>query len=357
MRASAALVKAFGSLRPELQSLTVDFPREVSPTLERVIRRAYLEALKIWPAAYGRLYRTSGSGRREVYTRYLGRPGVRALERLVGETGAKVLVAPHFYGGGVLGRYKQKHPSAFCAVVLTDYVPHPIGVPDNLDLYVVADERAAEMVAKLGVPEKLIHATGIPIDTAFEEPVDASDVLAGLPGPDGHEDLPAVMVMGGGLGGGALEEVTISLLDASTALRLIILCGTNDRTRIRLERLARRWNYPICCLGFTDRVRELMYASSVLVTKPGGMTCTEALACGLPQVLYRPIPGNEEDNSAAIVRYGAGVIARDTSEVLGQTLRILVSSSLRKRMVEAAQRAHRPHSALSAAKLILQGLE
>ena len=60
----------------------------------------------------------------------------------------------------------------FSAVVLTDYVPHPIGVPLNLDLYVVADDVAAEDVAKLGVPEERIHPTGIPIDPIFEEPAD-----------------------------------------------------------------------------------------------------------------------------------------------------------------------------------------
>jgi hypothetical protein len=55
-------------------------------------------------------------------------------------------------------------------------------------------------------------------------------------------------------------------------------------------------------------VRDLMAVGSVLVTKPGGMSCTEALATRLPQVLYHPHPGQEEDNAAAMVRYGAGVM-------------------------------------------------
>ena len=99
-----------------------------------------------------------------------------------------------------------------------------------------------------------------------------------------------------------------------------------------------------------------MAAGTVLVTKPGGMSCTEALASGLPQVLYHPIPGQEEDNAAAIVRYGAGVMARAASEILGRTLRILTSANQRDQMVEAAKAAHRPHSARSAASLILEGL-
>jgi processive 1,2-diacylglycerol beta-glucosyltransferase len=244
----------------------------------------------------------------------------------------------------------------FSTVVLTDYVPHPIGVPLNLDLYIVADDAAAEVVAKLGVPEERIHPTGIPIDPIFEEPAD--------PGPAhkevlnlGDDDLPVVLVMGGGLGGGDLEEVVSSLLEASDAMHLVVLCGSNDSSRRQLVRLATRKGKDATFLAFTDRIRELMAGGSVLVTKPGGMSCTEALASGLPQVLFHPIPGQEEDNAAAIVRYGAGVMVREASQILGQTLKILTSANQRDQMVEAAKAAHKPQSARSAASLILAGLQ
>jgi processive 1,2-diacylglycerol beta-glucosyltransferase len=86
------------------------------------------------------------------------------------------------------------------------------------------------------------------------------------------------------------------------------------------------------------------------------MSCTEALASGLPQVLYHPIPGQEEDNAAAMARYGAGVVVEMAEEILGETLKILTSVDHRNRMVACARAAHRPHSARSAAELILGGL-
>jgi processive 1,2-diacylglycerol beta-glucosyltransferase len=87
------------------------------------------------------------------------------------------------------------------------------------------------------------------------------------------------------------------------------------------------------------------------------MSCTEALASGLPQVLFNPIPGQEEDNAAAMVRYGAGVMVESTDEILGETLKILTSKAHRSKMVEAARNAHRPHSAESAARLVLDGFQ
>jgi processive 1,2-diacylglycerol beta-glucosyltransferase len=355
MRASAAVVRGVGLLDSEKQCSIVDFPHEVSPAVERLLRDAYLQALKLWPTAYGKLYQSSGTGQRETYLNYLQTAGLRALERLVSSTGAQALVAPHFYGAGVLGVYKEQYPDKFAAVVLTDYVPHPIGVPLTLDLYVVADDAAAEDVAKLGVPEERIHPTGIPIDPVFEEPVDPVPARKEILNLD-DDDLPVVLVMGGGLGGGDLEDSVSLLLQASEAMHLVVLCGSNERTRARLERLADRGGHEATFLAFTDRVRELMAGGTVLATKPGGMSCTEALASKLPQVLYHPIPGQEEDNAAAMVRYGAGVMVRETSQILGQTLKILTSPDHRHKMVEAAKAAHRPHSARSAASLILAGL-
>jgi processive 1,2-diacylglycerol beta-glucosyltransferase len=355
MRASTAIVRGVALLDPERTCSVVDFPHEVSPDLERLLRDAYLEALKLWPTVYGRIYRRSGGRRPGSYGHYLERAGVRTLERLASETGARALIAPHFYGAGVLGAYKEIHPQAFTAVVLTDYVPHPVGVPSNLDLYVVADDAAAEVVAGLGVPEERIHPTGIPIDPVFEEPTDAAGARRDVLEID-VDDLPVVLVMGGGLGGGDLEEAVSLLLEASDAMHLVVLCGSNERSRQRLEGIAQARGRRATFLAFTDRVRDLMALGSVLVTKPGGMSCTEALATRLPQVLYHPIPGQEEDNAAAMVRYGAGVMVQRTADVPGQTLKILTSADHRRRMIESAEAAHRPHSARSAASLILAGL-
>lgn len=395
MRASAALTKGVELLAPELECLTVDFPREVSPAIEALLRQAYLESLKLMPDLYGKIYRMSkiraskqgtirqtsdvyerishfsepwaaryaGSYREgdhpDIHSHHLRRSGLRTLERLTEETKPKVLVAPHFYGAGVLGKYKERNPQAFTAAVLTDYVPHPVGVPPNLDLYVVADEAAAEAVEKLGVSEKRIHPTGIPIDPAFEEAADVPGVrqdLLELPSESEEDDLPVVIVMGGGLGGGHFESVVASLLEASASMHLIVLCGSNTSSCERLRRIAKKRRRSAIFLSFTDRVRDLMAASTVLVTKPGGMSCTEALASGLPQVLFNPIPGQEEDNAAAMMRYGAGVLVESTNDILGETLKILTSPNHRRWMIESARAAHHPHSAKSAASFVLDGM-
>ena len=393
MRASAALALGVALSDPARTCQVVDFPHEVSPAIEDLLRRSYLESLKLMPDLYGKLYRmselwatqqstpsrttelyerlqqfselwatkqdparTEGAGPERPRPQWRDGLAMRTLDLLVQTTGASALVAPHFYGASALGKYKDLHPDAFTAVVLTDYVPHPMGVPDNLDLYIVADDRAAESVAKIGVPEQRIHATGIPIDPSFEEPADVPGVRTDVLNlsADGDDDLPIVSVMGGGLGGGHLESVVASLLEASAAMHLVVLCGSNTADRDRLRGIAAARGRSAIFLSFTDRVRDLMAASQVLVTKPGGMSCTESLASGLPQVLFNPIPGQEEDNAAAMVRYGAGVMVDRTDDILGETMKILTSQNYRRRMQESARAAHHPQSARTAAQLLLE---
>ena len=392
MRASAALALGVSLTDPARTCSIVDFPHEVSPAIEDLLRRTYLESLKLMPDLYGKLYRMSElratqqstpSRATELYERLQqfseqwvarqdppraqgapqgARPqwrdalAMRTLDRLVQSTGATALVAPHFYGASALGKYKDLHPDAFTGVVLTDYVPHPMGVPDNLDIYIVADDAAAATVARTGVPEERIYPTGIPIDPSFEEPADVPGVRTDVLNlsADGDDDLPIVSVMGGGLGGGHLESVVASLLEASAAMHLVVLCGSNTADRDRLRGIAAERGRSAIFLSFTDRVRDLMAASQVLVTKPGGMSCTESLASGLPQVLFNPIPGQEEDNAAAMVRYGAGVMVDRTDDILGETMKILTSQNYRRRMQESARAAHHPQSARTAAQLLLE---
>jgi processive 1,2-diacylglycerol beta-glucosyltransferase len=109
-------------------------------------------------------------------------------------------------------------------------------------------------------------------------------------------------------------------------------------------------------LGFTDKIHELMAEASLLITKPGALTCSEALATGVPLLLYSPLPGQEEDNAAYLVRRGAAVRAANAAS-LGRIAAWLLShpemlNGLRAR----AAAIGRPDAAADAADVIGGGL-
>jgi processive 1,2-diacylglycerol beta-glucosyltransferase len=116
--------------------------------------------------------------------------------------------------------------------------------------------------------------------------------------------------MGGGVGDRSARQD-----DARARRRRRSACGSRDRGRNkRLERrvtaAAERTAYPLRVFGFVDNVFDYMHASDVLLTKPGGLTSSEALAAQVPMILVKPLPGQEERNTRYLVARRAAVRAR-----------------------------------------------
>ena len=68
-------------------------------------------------------------------------------------------------------------------------------------------------------------------------------------------------------------------------------------------------------IWLVDYVDELMDASDIIVTKPGGLTTSEALAKGLPMVIINPIPGQEDRNTEFLVNSGCAMVVSPTFEL------------------------------------------
>jgi processive 1,2-diacylglycerol beta-glucosyltransferase len=89
-------------------------------------------------------------------------------------------------------------------------------------------------------------------------------------------------------------------------VQLILCMGSNDKAREKLLADPKFQHPNIKILGYTKEVSKLMDISELLVTKPGGMTCTEGMAKGIPMLFYEPIPGQEEENLEYFVKEGFG---------------------------------------------------
>jgi processive 1,2-diacylglycerol beta-glucosyltransferase len=96
-----------------------------------------------------------------------------------------------------------------------------------------------------------------------------------------------------------------------------------------------------------------MQATSVLVTKPGGLTTAEAALCGLPIVLFDAIPGPEQTNAARLTETGAGVLTSGARETAVTVLTLLRDESARRRMALRAKVLARPNAAATIARLAL----
>jgi processive 1,2-diacylglycerol beta-glucosyltransferase len=158
--------------------------------------------------------------------------------------------------------------------------------------------------------------------------------------------------MGGGLGMGPLEESVTALGNLAKSCQVIVIAGKNTQLREKVERMAPGLKNPVRALGYVNNVHQLMASSDIMVTKAGGLSCSEALACGLPLFLMDPLPGQEERNTAFLTGEGAAMAASGVQDLAEKITAGLEQPQLLREMSGAAARLGRPDSAVMAAGLI-----
>jgi processive 1,2-diacylglycerol beta-glucosyltransferase len=222
------------------------------------------------------------------------------------------IVVMHFLAAEVCGYLRRTGQiKGKLVVVVTDFDVHKIWLIDGVDEYCVASTYTKERLIAMGVDAQKIFVTGIPLDEKFTQVRDKAATRRKL-GLD--PDAFTVLVSTSSFGFGPIEE----LAEYFKSLQVIIICGHNEKLFGRLSAKANS-RHKVC--RFVDNMEELMASSDVMVTKPGGLSVTEALANHLPLVFFSAIPGQEAGNVRVLAANGIGLSGmplRDlASEVLG----------------------------------------
>jgi processive 1,2-diacylglycerol beta-glucosyltransferase len=218
----------------------------------------------------------------------------------------------------------------------------------NVDLYcVAAEETKARLVARSALADQVL-ATGIPISAKFSRRVDRAAVRKhyGL-----RDDLPIFLVLSGGFGMGPVAEILAALDRTECPFQTLVVAGRNERLRRELTGQDRR--HPTQVLGFVTNMHELMAVADLLLTKPGGLTTSEALAMGKPLFILNPIPGQEAANSDFLLERGAAVKVNRVDDLpfrLGQ----LLGSKKLAGMARAAKALGRPAAAADICRAIAE---
>lgn len=263
------------------------------------VANAYIRNAVCAPALFGALYRlgsfiSTGNGRSPVYwanARYAS-----GLEAYIRDGGFGAVVATHIYPAEALTFLKRRgRLNIPFYAVLTDYACSPFWEETRPDVCFTPCEKVSRACAKRGMPEGILAATGIPVkrEAYAHAGKSAARETLGL-----ETGAKLVVVMGGSMGGGrmvALVRELMKRIDSDT--RVAALCGHNEQLKKRLdERFSCDDRFG--SVGYTRQAALWMEACDVLLTKPGGLSSTEAAAKGVPLVLTAPIPGCETINAA-----------------------------------------------------------
>ncbi|MHB8158159.1 MAG: MGDG synthase family glycosyltransferase [Desulfocucumaceae bacterium] len=356
LRAAEALKKAFQEECPYFDVTILDTFRYTSPFLEKLVLGAYMEMIKYTPSLYGYIYSRSEKGQplsglaKDEFTRILNRFSSTRLVKYIEEHNPEAVICTHPFPLGMLSSLRRSGDLDYFTVgVITDLTIHPYWVFPYVDLYLVGDGKLADDLAGFGIPPQKIYATGIPIDPFFGAYVDRKSVLGGLGLDYGRT---TILVMGGGLGLGPLAYSVRELGNIEHGCQLIVVTGKNTPVKEKIDRLAPGLKNPVRTLGYVGNVHQLMACSDLMVSKPGGLSCSEALACGLPTFLLGAVPGQEERNSSFLTSAGASVAVCGVRDLGGVVSECLRHPWRLKEMSDSAVRLGRPYSAIAAARVI-----
>jgi len=217
---------------------------------------------------------------------------------------------------------------------------------------VVPSQEAQDRYVKEGISRDSIKTLGIPIRMKFAENT-GRDKIANKLGLG--LNIPTILIMGGGQGLGPMKEAVKSLVVLKRPLQLIVICGTNVKLVNWIKKVQRKTTKKIIFYDYASNVDELMEVSTLIVSKPGGMTTSECLAKGLPMVIVDPIPGQEERNSQFLVNQGIAIRVDEKRHIAREIDMLLNNPKQLEAMKQAALKNGKPMAAENIARLILNG--
>lgn len=305
-QAAHALAVSLRKLSPHVQTRVIELGSFLNPKMAPLIIHAYRRTVTVQPKLVGFMYKTQ-------YHRSLNRLTTLALHRVfythamavMKQLKPDMIVCTHPIPNAVVSRLRKHGLTAPLYTLITDYDAHAAWVSPAVSKYLVSTPEVKDKLMNHGVRAERIHVTGIPVHPKFWEKHDR-DTKSAIRDKFGLKEMPTVLVMGGGWGLMDPNDVNELLTRWRGDVQFVFCIGSNEKLRNRLLRNPRFRHENVHLIGYTNEIDQLMDVADLLVTKPGGMTCTEALAKGIPMLFYSPLPGQEEENCHYFTAKGYG---------------------------------------------------
>jgi len=354
--ASLAVEKALRLVAPDTEILNINGFNYTNPLTEKIVNKLYITVIKNFPGIWDFLYDNQKVIKKfDALKHKVNKFNSKKLKKLFDKFKPDIVACSQAFPCGIVAGYKKKYnPDLKLVGILTDFVPHSFWLYDEVDNYIVPSEEIAERMSSKGIPREKIVPLGIPFDPKFNDFVNKEKVMQDLKLVPG---IPTVLIMGGGQGLGPIKAIIKSLDKVESNLQEIVVTGTNKKLFRYLRDHKKDFRKLIVPLGYVSTIHELMSISDIIITKPGGITTSEALAKKLPMLIIKPIPGQEENNTIFLTGKKAALRIQDPSAINEIVEDLLKHPGKLKDLSDSACSLSRPRSSLDIAQFLLQHAE
>lgn len=317
-QAANSLVEALES--QNFTCIKLDFLDGNNKFLNELIVQGYEISASKFPKIYGWAYKLTDH--KFIYDFlpliFLGTD--RKLSKIINETQPDLIIGTHPFTVNIICRLKKKGMNIPFISVVTDFKAHYTYVHSSVDAYITGSDFTKASLIKHGIDSSKIYSYGIPIRERFFERDNNIPHLKG----DGYFNL---LLMSGSMGLKNISYVLDELLNNEHKLRITVVCGNNKKLKESLLKKSQGSykNKKLHILGFSNDIASFMEYSDLIISKPGGLTVSEAIAKNLPLIIPFAIPGQEMENTDFLTSNGYAYYVKNVKDI-NKTINKLINN-------------------------------
>lgn len=302
--------------------------------------RLYKYAPRLWDMGYKAFERASGPDETSLVCELLAM-GAKRLWETVMEGDYDAVICVHVFSAMMMTEVRKSWEVKIpCFFVATDYSAAPLLDQCEMDGYFIPAEELTDEFARLGIARSLLIPSGIPVRQEFYRRGDKEQARAVL----GLSERSVVaLLMCGSMGCGPMEKIAKNLAERLPDRGMVVaVCGKNERL---YESMSELQGPRLRVLGFTKEIADYMDAADLIVTKPGGLSATEAANKHLPMVFINAVGGCEERNFDLFLSHDFAKGSAAPEEVVSQAAELAGRPDILVRMEENLSKVFAQNSA------------
>ncbi|MBR1654606.1 MAG: glycosyltransferase [Clostridia bacterium] len=337
---------------------SVDCVEYFNKFISNVTTGAYKKMAKKAPNLWKKIYYGSTDGFLSHVSNFTNKLMAKKLKKLFNEYNPDTVISVHPFGTPITS-YLKNHEGINCklAVVFTDFAPHEqwlVG-KEECDYFFVSNEVMKQaLIDNYNIASDKIHVTGIPLSSAFSSNFNDGEIIEKY---NLNKDKKLILFFGGGEFGLG-ENYTVQILKELTQYidkyQIVAVSGRNKKMYNEFINLSNELkSNDLHTLDYCTDVPALMHMSSLVVTKPGGLTSSESLASHLPILIINPIPGQEEENAEFLVNAGAAIWLKKEDDIQQVINSLLNNESKLEELRNNSTKIAKPDSTKQICEIIL----
>jgi len=383
MRAANALKDYILSKDSESVVEIYDTINYVSPFINKAVTSGYVYLATKTPYIFGTLYKGSDKNTPINKTVEITVNQLRKrLTPMIDDFKPDIVITTHSFATELICSLKVSEKLTFPVIsIMTDFAIHQTYINKGVNAYVLSSEEMVNQMLERGVDKRKVYNFGIPVKKEFLESIDLQSAFE----EEGLDPaLPTMLIMAGSFGVTDVLKVYHKIVKSAADFQIIVITGKNEKLYQTFEKYLakieinntmyeirqahpdikkhtsmrsskhRKPSKPTKLIFFTDKVERYMQMADVIVTKPGGLTVTEAIATGLPLAIFKAIPGQEEQNADYLVRNGMAIRLTKDKTCTDIVTNLIIHPEKLKAMRQAIKKCNKGNSSEKIYELMLK---